>query len=292
MSGSGARARTRRRRQRASSASRCGRHCGGSVPSWRLCGSRRAASAPLHRCTSAPLHLCTSAPLHRCTSAPRRRYRALVLPGLSPSAPTRTRQVVGLAEEARTGMAHVPRECAAAAALAGRNDAWREAEQAILKRVIAQVCPPTLRPVPPTHPRIRPSSPHIRPLRILPSTHPASIPHPAILPWVHSSTTCLLTYLGLCAGAAREAGQNARRAAVRRSRSRGRRRRRRGGSSSWRRAARCGDGKHSDERLTINTHNCTHAKCSQTQNQRLVLSFSPRIDRRRQPAFFLWRPCS
>ena len=181
MSGSGARARTRRRRQRALSASRCGRRCGGSVPSWRLCGSRRAASAPLHRCTSAPLHLCTSASLPGpCPTSSQ---------PLGPSAPTRTRQVVGLAEEARTGMAHVPRECAAAAALAGRNDARREAEQAILKRVIAQVCPPTLRR---TLPPILASAHPAHTFDLSASSHPP-IPHPSrILPSYHGSTHPLL----------------------------------------------------------------------------------------------------
>ena len=50
-------------------------------------------------------------------------------------------QVVALADEARTGMAHVPSECAAAAALVARHGARREAEQEILKRVIAQGLP-------------------------------------------------------------------------------------------------------------------------------------------------------
>ena len=50
-------------------------------------------------------------------------------------------QVVALADEARTGMAHVPSECATAAALAARHGARREAEQEILKRVIAQGLP-------------------------------------------------------------------------------------------------------------------------------------------------------
>ena len=243
MSGSGARARTRRRRQRALSASRCGRRCGGSVPSWRLCGSRRAASAPLHRCTAAPLHLCTSASLPGPCPTSSQPHRPL-----SPNTNTAGRRP-------RRGGAHRHGACAARVRGGGGT---RRTERCAARGGASDTetgdCaglpahPPTH---PPTHPRIRPSSPHIRPLRILPSTHPASIPHPAIVPWVHPSTTCLLTYLGLRAGAPREAGQNARRAAVR---SRRGRRRRRGGSSPWRRAARCGDGEHSDERLTINTY--------------------------------------
>ena len=117
-------------------------------------------------------------------------------------------QVVAFADEARTCMARLPRECTAAVALAARHGARREAELEILNRVVGQV-PSTLShpatlPHPPLHPPNRSSAP-------LPSAH---LP---IYPPTHPS----------CAGPPREASQDARRAASRSGRWQ------RGGGSAW-----------------------------------------------------------
>ena len=227
-------------------------------------------SAALHRRTAAPPHRRTAAPPRRRAAAPLRRHRALVPPSYRPLTP----RMHTAGRRPRRGGAHGHGGCAArvrgggGARMAGRRAPRGGAGDTAARDGAGRPArPPALRPpaLPPSRPPALAFTQPARSPRTLPPWRPPppSCPRggvrvlaPSVHPF-HRHLPVLLTRLVvfLCAGAPREAGQNARWAAVC-SRSERRRRGGRSPSSPWWRAARGADGEHTVRGSRAHSDDC------------------------------------